>query len=227
MQVELATVPDIHAQPSNPSISSWNKAESYEHCTVEEMMQLQISINSAGKLNSNQNVVASEDLIVDLLEAIEESDSLVELYNIGKALGKRNAYAFKLRYDEQLKKYNYQHFFRINPSIALKGWWESFVHRGWEKLEAEHIERDGYIFIDVFDIQEMPILDNIDESIRSLYAGLFAGFICDLIGIELSCIETQGQQKGRSHCRFLLGHREVINATLFWQTIEDLSRAAT
>jgi len=100
---------------------------------------------------------------------------------------------------------------------VLEAWWWSFIAQGWGNWEVDMSDqKNGFMFINIFDSAVARTLGNVGKPVCHLYAGLFSGFFTNLIGKDLGCIELQCYAMGETYCKFLLGKKDRIDAASFW-----------
>lgn len=169
--------------------------------------------------NESREILASEDFIVGLIQGLEEevgSASSVVMYNIGKSWGVKDAQFFNNWFPSE---YGYDPSFKqSNLAYVLEAWWWPFISQGWGNWEVDMSEqKNGFMFINIFDSAVARTLGNVGKPVCHLYAGLLAGFFTELIRKQLSCIEIQCYAMGETYCKFLLGKEDRLNAATFWQ----------
>lgn len=193
--------------------------EFHPHYQLRDFFDFDYDHGTISDWNDSRAVLASEDFIVGLIQGLEEevgSASSVVMYNIGKAWGDNDAKFFnswfpaEYKYDSSLK--------HTNLSYVLEAWWWPFISQGWGNWEVDMSEqKNGFMFINIFDSAVARTLGNVGKPVCHLYAGLLAGFFSELVRKQLSCIEIQCYAMGETYCKFLLGKEDRLNAATFWQ----------
>jgi len=211
-----ASVPNI-VVPSTHILKN-QYPEMHHHYSNRDFFQFHEE-GSITDWNESRTILAGEDFIVGLIQGLEEevgSASSVVMYNIGKSWGMQDAQFFRNWF---LKEYKYSlSLNQMNLSYVLEAWWWPFIAQGWGNWEVDMSEqKNGFMFINIFDSAVARTLGNVGKPVCHLYAGLMAGFFSDLVKKSLSCIEIQCYSMGDTFCKFLLGKEDRINAATFWQ----------
>jgi uncharacterized protein len=191
----------------------------HHHYSLKDFLDFNTETGTITDWNESRNILAGEDFIIGLIQGLEEevgSASSVVMYNIGKAWGVRDAAFFNNWF---MKEYKYdQPLNQTNLTYVLEAWWWPFTTQGWGNWEVDMSEqKNGFMFINIFDSAVARTLGNVGKPVCHLYAGLMAGFFSELIRKQLGCIEIQCYAMGETYCKFLLGKQDRIDAATFWQ----------
>ena len=187
------------------------------HYKYEDFFQLDRKEGILTGWNAGRNVMATEDFVIALMEGLEKevgSAAPVLLYNIGQEWGKNDTAFFKTWFESEYRVSIRQ----ANPSFLFEAWWWPFTSQGWGNWEIDPSEqRNGFMFINIFDSVVARTLGDIGRPVCHLYAGLFSGFFSQIVNKQLGCIEIQCYAMGETYCKFLLGKQERVDAATFWQ----------
>jgi uncharacterized protein len=191
----------------------------HAHYQFRDFFDFSVNTGTITDWNESREILASEDFIVGLIQGLEEeigSASSVVMYNIGKSWGVEDAKFFnswfpaEYKYDPSLKQ--------NNLAYVLEAWWWPFISQGWGNWEVDMSEqKNGFMFINIFDSAVARTLGNVGKPVCHLYAGLLSGFFTEFVKKQLSCIEIQCYAMGETYCKFLLGKEDRLNAATFWQ----------
>lgn len=192
--------------------------ELHHHYSLRDFFQFSSETGTIVDWNESRNILAGEDFIIGLIQGLEEevgNASSVVMYNIGKNWGTKDSQFFQswfmqeYKYDKPLNQ--------MNLTYVLEAWWWPFTTQGWGNWEVDMSEqKNGFMFINIFDSAVARTLGNVGKPVCHLYAGLMAGFFSELVRKPLSCIEIQCYAMGETYCKFLLGKEDRINAANFW-----------
>ncbi|NJK40877.1 MAG: hypothetical protein HC934_05045 [Acaryochloridaceae cyanobacterium SU_2_1] len=80
---------------------------------------------------------------------------------------------------------------------------------------------DAYIVLEVISTQEQALKKDLSQPDCAFYAGVIAGFFSCLSGDQFEVIEPDCQSATPNICKFILGRAEVLNALVFWQTLDQ------
>jgi uncharacterized protein len=191
----------------------------HHHYSREDFFNFHADTGSITDWNEGRNLLVTEDFVIGLIEGLEEevgNASSVLMYNIGEEWGVQDAEFFQKWF---LSEFKYeQAISQIRLPYVLEAWWWPFVAQGWGNWEVDMSEqRNGFMFINIFDSVVARTLGDVGKPVCYLYAGLFAGFFSGLVKKPLSCIEIQCYAMGETYCKFLLGKKDRIDAATFWQ----------
>lgn len=166
--------------------------------------------------NQSQNILVTEDFILGLVKGLQAEvgdASAIVMYKIGCEWGQKDAVFFEKRFEKEFERSIRQ----ANLRFLLETWWWSFAAQGWGRWQVDIGDRKrGFMFIDIFDSAVARTLGDVGKPVCYLYAGLFAGFFTELVKKQLGCIEIQCYSMGETHCKFLVGSQERIDAAGFW-----------
>ena len=166
--------------------------------------------------NRSRNILVSEDFIIGLMQGLDAevgSASNIVLYNIGKAWGQQDAEFFKNWYEEEYET----NMLTTNLALVLESWWWPFTAQGWGNWEVDlHDQKNGFIFLNIFDSAVARTLGNVGKPVCHIYAGLFSGFFSNFSNQNLGCVEMQCYAMGSTYCKFLLGKQDRVDAANFW-----------
>jgi predicted hydrocarbon binding protein len=204
--------------------------ELHHHYGLKDFFNFNSETGSIVDWNQSRNVLAGEDFIIGLIQGLEEevgSASSVVMYNIGKAWGNQDAQFFQNWFKAE---YKYEKALtQTNLAYVLEAWWWPFTAQGWGNWDVDMSEqKNGFMFINIFDSAVARTLGNVGKPVCHLYAGLMAGFFSQLVQKPLSCIEIQCYAMGETYCKFLLAKQDRIDAATFWQnegaTVRDIEK---
>ena len=199
------------------------------HYSHKDFFSFQTESGTISDWNDSRNVLVSENFIIGLIAGLEEEvgDAAgVVMYNIGQQWGTEDAEFFRSWF---LKEFGYEDFSQLNLMYVLEAWWWPFISQGWGNWEIDMSDqKNGFMFINIFDSAVARSLGNVGKPVCHLYAGLFSGFFTNLINKDLGCIELQCYAMGATYCKFLLGKKDRIDAASFWQnegaTVRDIQK---
>lgn len=211
----------------NPFVGYANKVEHllkkkypkrHHHYRFSDFFTFDSDQGSVIDWNDTRNIFAGEDFIVALIEGLEEevgNASSVVMYSMGRQWGYRDAESFKAWFEKEYDR----DFRQCNLAFVLEQWWWPFTTQGWGNWAVDlNDQKNGFMFIDVFDSAVARTLGDVGKPVCHIYAGLFSGFFSGLIQKDLSCIEIQCYAMGETYCKFLMGKQDRIDAATFWQT---------
>lgn len=164
--------------------------------------------------SGERNLLVSEDFIIALQRGLEQEAgpaSGMLMYALGLQWGTRDLDHFRRWFEPEYKVTVEQ----ANPKFMLETWWWPFASQGWGKWELES-PSGGYMVVNLYDSAVAKALGRVGKPVCHLYAGLFAGFFSAALARPLSGIEIQCYGMGESHCRFLIGNQERMDAAEFW-----------
>lgn len=178
-----------------------------------------LSSNERGILRniySQRVILVPEDFVVAFQVALEEEvgDAAAEImYRCGYEWGKEDIKNFVARleseYEKPLKSFK--------AGVLLELWWWPFQASGWGSWKYDlSNEKEGLIFIDLFDSAVAQSIGNVGKVACHYYAGMFAAAFSHLSRNELSGIEIQCYAMGEEFCKFLIGSSKRINSAQFW-----------
>lgn len=166
--------------------------------------------------NDRQNILATEDFILGLVNGLEEEvgeASAVTMYTIGCEWGQKDAFFFEKWFEQEYG----QPMRQSNLMFLLETWWWPFTAQGWGRWEVDLSDRkQGFMFINLFDSAVARTMGDVGKPVCFLYAGLFSGFFTEMVKKQLSCIEIQCYSMGENYCKFLVAAQERIDAAAFW-----------
>lgn len=217
----LSSTKTVHSGSLLPDSSSGAYQARYpnkrNHYRSEDFFTFNRAEGTINDWHESRNILAGEDFIIALIQGLEQevgNASSVVMYNIGKEWGKQDATFFQGWFEQQYQ----QPVQKCRPSLALEAWWWPFTSQGWGNWDIDlENQKNGFIFINIFDSAVARTLGDVGKPVCYLYAGLFSGFFSHLIKKELSCIETQCYAMGETYCKFLLGKQDRVDAATFWQ----------
>lgn len=204
----IATPQSSPAKPKNP--------KKHNHYGFRDFFQFDPDQGTITDWNGSQNVFATEDFIIGLVEGLEEEvgdASAATMYTIGCEWGQKDAFFFEKWFEKEFDRSMRQ----ANLLFLLETWWWPFTSQGWGRWEVDMGDRkQGFLFINIFDSAVARTLGDVGKPVCYLYAGLFAGFFTEMVKKQLSCIEIQCYSMGETYCKFLLGGQDRIDAASFW-----------
>jgi uncharacterized protein len=188
----------------------------HNHYSFRDFFQFNTDQGTITDWNNSQNILATEDFIVGLLQGLQAEvgdASAAVMYAIGCEWGRKDAFCFEKSFEAEFDRSIRQ----TNLMFLLETWWWSFAAQGWGRWQVDLGNRkQGFIFIDIFDSAVARTLGDIGKPSCHLYAGLFAGFFTELVRKQLNCIEIQCYSMGEDYCKFLLADSDRIDAAAFW-----------
>ena len=207
------------AQKNIPKGSAWERKRfpKHNHYRFQDFFNFQPDAGLVNDWYGTRNTFVSEDFIVGLAKGLEEEvgdASAVVMYNIGRQWGEMDAKVFRKNFREEFD----QDIRKANVKFMLETWWWALTAQGWGRWEIDMSDqKNGFMFINVFDSAVARTLGNVGKPVCYLYAGLFSGFFSNLVKKPLSCIEIQCYAMGETYCKFLLGTQDNIDAGSFWR----------
>jgi uncharacterized protein len=180
-------------------------AKKHNHYSFKDFFQFESGKGTIVDWNNAQNILATEDFIIGLVEGLEEEvgeASAAIMYTIGCEWGQKDAFFFEKWFEKEFDRPVRQ----TSLMFLLETWWWPFTAQGWGRWEVDMGDRrQGFMFINLFDSALARTLGDVGKPVCHLYAGLFSGFI------EIQCYSM-----GETYCKFLLGGQERIDAASFW-----------
>lgn len=188
----------------------------HHHYSFKDFFQFEADKGTIVDWNDAQNVLATEDFIIGLVEGLEEEvgeASAAIMYTIGCEWGQKDAFFFEKWFEKEFDRPVRQ----ASLMFLLETWWWPFTAQGWGRWEVDMSDRrQGFMFINLFDSALARTLGDVGKPVCHLYAGLFSGFFTEMVKKQLGCIEIQCYSMGENYCKFLLGGQERIDAASFW-----------
>ena len=188
----------------------------HHHYSFKDFFQFEADKGTIVDWNDAQNILASEDFIIGLVEGLEEEvgeASAAIMYTIGCEWGQKDAFFFEKWFEKEFDRPVRQ----ASLMFLLETWWWPFTAQGWGRWEVDMSDRrQGFMFINLFDSALARTLGDVGKPVCHLYAGLFSGFFTEMDKKQLGCIEIQCYSMGETYCKFLLGGQERIDAASFW-----------
>lgn len=188
----------------------------HSHYSFKDFFQFEADKGTIVDWNDAQNILATEDFIIGLVEGLEEEvgeASAAIMYTIGCEWGQKDAFFFEKWFEKEFDRPVRQ----ASLMFLLETWWWPFTAQGWGRWEVDMSDRrQGFMFINLFDSALARTLGDIGKPVCHLYAGLFSGFFTEMVKKQLGCIEIQCYSMGETYCKFLLGGQERIDAASFW-----------
>ncbi len=188
----------------------------HNHYSFKDFFQFEADKGTIVDWNNAQNILATEDFIIGLVEGLEEEvgeASAAIMYTIGCEWGQKDAFFFEKWFEKEFDRPVRQ----ASLMFLLETWWWPFTAQGWGRWEVDMSDRQqGFMFINLFDSALARTLGDIGKPVCHLYAGLFSGFFTEMVKKQLGCIEIQCYSMGETYCKFLLGGQERIDAASFW-----------
>ncbi len=188
----------------------------HNHYSFKDFFQFEADKGTIVDWNGAQNILATEDFIIGLVEGLEEEvgeASAAIMYTIGCEWGQKDAFFFEKWFEKEFDRPVRQ----ASLMFLLETWWWPFTAQGWGRWEVDMSDRQqGFMFINLFDSALARTLGDIGKPVCHLYAGLFSGFFTEMVKKQLGCIEIQCYSMGETYCKFLLGGQERIDAASFW-----------
>ena len=188
----------------------------HHHYSFKDFFQFEADKGTIVDWNDAQNILASEDFIIGLVEGLEEEvgeASAAIMYTIGCEWGQKDAFFFEKWFEKEFDRPVRQ----ASLMFLLETWWWPFTAQGWGRWEVDMSDRrQGFMFINLFDSALARTLGDVGKPVCHLYAGLFSGFFTEMVKKQLGCIEIQCYSMGETYCKFLLGGQERIDAASFW-----------
>ncbi|MDG2991689.1 4-vinyl reductase [Candidatus Synechococcus calcipolaris G9] len=187
------------------------------HFSLKDFFEYDSSLGSITDWHQSRQVLVTEDFVIGLVQGLEEevgSASGLVMYKVGEVWGQKDAQVFQKHFEQEYER----ELRRTALTFLLEAWWWPFVSEGWGNWEVDLTEqRNGFMFINIFDSVVARTLGDVGKPVCYLYAGLFAGFFTELIQKPLGCIEIQCYAMGETYCKFLVGKQDRIDAATFWQ----------
>jgi uncharacterized protein len=191
-------------------------AKKHNHYSFKDFFQFEPHRGTIVDWNDAQNILATEDFIIGLVEGLEEEvgeASAAIMYTIGCEWGQKDAFFFEKWFEKEFDRPVRQ----TSLMFLLETWWWPFTAQGWGRWEVDMGDRrQGFMFINLFDSALARTLGDVGKPVCHLYAGLFSGFFTEMVKKQLGCIEIQCYSMGETYCKFLLGGQERIDAASFW-----------
>jgi len=188
----------------------------HNHYSFKDFFQFEADKGTIVDWNDAQNILATEDFIIGLVEGLEEEvgeASAAIMYTIGCEWGQKDAFFFEKWFEKEFDRPVRQ----TSLMFLLETWWWPFTAQGWGRWEVDMSDRSqGFMFINLFDSALARTLGDVGKPVCHLYAGLFSGFFTEMVKKQLGCIEIQCYSMGETYCKFLLGGQERIDAASFW-----------
>ncbi|MCX5962574.1 MAG: 4-vinyl reductase [Cyanobacteria bacterium] len=188
----------------------------HHHYSFKDFFQFEADKGTIVDWNDAQNILATEDFIIGLVEGLEEEvgeASAAIMYTIGCEWGQKDAFFFEKWFEKEFDRPVRQ----AGLMFLLETWWWPFTAQGWGRWEVDMSDRrQGFMFINLFDSALARTLGDVGKPVCHLYAGLFSGFFTEMVKKQLGCIEIQCYSMGETYCKFLLGGQERIDAASFW-----------
>ncbi len=188
----------------------------HHHYSFKDFFQFEADKGTIVDWNDAQNILATEDFIIGLVEGLEEEvgeASAAIMYTIGCEWGQKDAFFFEKWFEKEFDRPVRQ----ASLMFLLETWWWPFTAQGWGRWEVDMSDRrQGFMFINLFDSALARTLGDVGKPVCHLYAGLFSGFFTEMVKKQLGCIEIQCYSMGETYCKFLLGGQERIDAASFW-----------
>ncbi len=188
----------------------------HHHYSFKDFFQFEADKGTIVDWNDAQNILATEDFIIGLVEGLEEEvgeASAAIMYTIGCEWGQKDAFFFEKWFEKEFDRPVRQ----TSLMFLLETWWWPFTAQGWGRWEVDMSDRrQGFMFINLFDSALARTLGDVGKPVCHLYAGLFSGFFTEMVKKQLGCIEIQCYSMGETYCKFLLGGQERIDAASFW-----------
>jgi uncharacterized protein len=186
------------------------------HYGFQDFFQFDAKAGTIVDWNQGQNILATEDFIIGLVQGLEEEvgeASAAIMYTIGCEWGQKDAAFFEKWFEQEYDRPMRQ----SSLMFLLETWWWPMTAQGWGRWEVDLSDRkQGFMFINLFDSAVARTLGDVGKPVCYLYAGLFSGFFTEMVKKQLSCIEIQCYSMGETYCKFLLGGQERIDAAAFW-----------
>jgi predicted hydrocarbon binding protein len=190
--------------------------KNHHHYSFKDFFQFDADKGTIVDWNDAQNILATEDFIIGLVEGLEEEvgeASAAIMYTIGCEWGQKDAFFFEKWFEKEFDRPVRQ----TSLMFLLETWWWPFTAQGWGRWEVDMSDRSqGFMFINLFDSALARTLGDVGKPVCHLYAGLFSGFFTEMVKKQLGCIEIQCYSMGETYCKFLLGGQERIDAASFW-----------
>ena len=140
-----------------------------------------------------------------------------ESYQVGRELGIRE---FRLFYLSSADK-NPQ-LLNMQWQSVLELWWTSAYLDQYTEMRLNRIEEQSSYFFASFE-NTSNTHAAYSKPNCPLIAGILAGFLSSLFGLEFESIETECHTQESQNCTFLLGSSDQINPHQFWQTIQNIN----
>jgi uncharacterized protein len=118
----------IATDSKNPVKQKYPKK--HNHYSFRDFFQFDPDKGTIIDWNEGQNVLATEDFIVGLVEGLQEEvgdASAVTMYSIGCEWGQKDAFFFENWFE---KEYN-RNMRQANLMFLLETWWWPFTAQGW------------------------------------------------------------------------------------------------
>lgn len=140
-----------------------------------------------------------------------------EAYQVGEELGIREFRSFYLS-----STFKNPQLLNMQWQSVLELWWTSAYLDQYTEMRFNRIEEQGSYFVVTF-MNTSNTNAAYSQPNCPLIAGILAGFLSSLFGLEFKAIETECHGQENHNCTFLLGSSGQINPTQFWQTINDMN----
>ena len=170
-----------------------------------------------GEIRTTQNkraAIVTDDFLTSINDTIRErvGDDIKELYyNAGKNWSKREFQNFKDQFAQtepylySLRNMNLNSFkVRFNENLLRSGWGTFDIY---EKYDLIFINLVKPAYVEMFGKR---------SDCSTLFAGYFAAFFTELIGVEFDCVELPPDTDEQDKSVYLLGDESIVNSVKNW-----------
>lgn len=140
-----------------------------------------------------------------------------EAYQVGRELGIREFRSFYLSAAPKTPQ-----LLEMQWQSVLELWWTSAYLDQYTELHLNQIEAHSNYFFVTFANTDTTVNEADSKPNCPLIAGILAGFLSSLFGLEFESIETECHAQESQNCTFLLGSSSQVDPIQFWQTIHSI-----
>lgn len=173
----------------------------------------------------NRMIWIPEDLIQAIHVTVKQQMKGVAsqtLYNFGRYWGER----FFKHVEERIlnSRPNVKRIQEVSVRDFIKVCDALWADLGWGHFEL--VQAHGQIFVNLYNSPYAQVVDQTNENVDHMFAGMFAGIFSELSGPRLECVEIMCYANGYDYCRFIQGSEQVVDVIKTWQaqgaTYEDI-----
>ncbi|GAB5561963.1 MAG: hypothetical protein SynsKO_36100 [Synoicihabitans sp.] len=171
---------------------------------------------TAGTVNngaSRRIIYVSSDLMRGIYQALHEETAdawKIIFQNCGRTWGKRVA--------ETIDKELVGSGRTAQAELPLDGYTRFieayFYQHGWGalKMDLSHAANHGLVVATLENSYFVEVLNDVDDQVDSLLAGILQGFLEHISGAQLGCTEIGCARRGEAHCTFAITDQGRLDA---------------